>query len=129
MLQCSQSQVAEHPALIPCSTPDVRRYIKFDTFHPAVERGLPVTRVISRITLQEILADATERLAGKNLIENSANVVGFEEVTGASGKPCVRVMLEDGRTEEGDILIGADGIWSKVRSCSHNILYGVSCNF
>eukprot|EP00878_Enallax_costatus_P002900 GHUV01003094.1.p1 GENE.GHUV01003094.1~~GHUV01003094.1.p1 ORF type:complete len:280 (+),score=62.49 GHUV01003094.1:241-1080(+) len=89
-------------------------YIKFDTFHPAVERGLPVTRVISRITLQEILADATERLAGKNLIENSANVVGFEEVTDASGRQIVRVTLEDGRTEEGDILIGADGIWSKV---------------
>lgn len=29
-----------------------RRYIKFDTFHPAVSKGLPVTRVISRITLQ-----------------------------------------------------------------------------
>lgn len=29
-----------------------RRYIKFDTFHPAVDMGLPVTRVISRITLQ-----------------------------------------------------------------------------
>ena len=28
------------------------RYIKFDTFHPAVDMGLPVTRVISRITLQ-----------------------------------------------------------------------------
>lgn len=34
------------------------RYVKFDTFHPAVERGLPVTRVISRHTLQEVLADA-----------------------------------------------------------------------
>ena len=29
-----------------------RRYIKFDTFHPAVDKGLPVTRVISRVTLQ-----------------------------------------------------------------------------
>jgi hypothetical protein len=28
------------------------RYIKFDTYHPAVDKGLPVTRVISRITLQ-----------------------------------------------------------------------------
>lgn len=33
-------------------------YIKFDTFTPAAERGLPVTRVISRMTLQEILARA-----------------------------------------------------------------------
>lgn len=30
-------------------------YCKFDTFHPAVDRGLPVTRVISRIVLQVIL--------------------------------------------------------------------------
>jgi hypothetical protein len=37
------------------------RYVKFDTFHPAVDRGLPVTRVISRITLQEVLAAAVER--------------------------------------------------------------------
>lgn len=33
-------------------------YIKFDTFHPAVDNGLPVTRVISRVKLQEILARA-----------------------------------------------------------------------
>ncbi len=39
------------------------RYIKFDTFHPAVERGLPVTRVISRVKLQEILARAATRCA------------------------------------------------------------------
>jgi hypothetical protein len=32
--------------------PPPRRYVKFDTFHPAVDRGLPVTRVISRVTLQ-----------------------------------------------------------------------------
>lgn len=37
------------------------RYIKFDTFHPAVENGLPVTRVISRVKLQEILADSVVR--------------------------------------------------------------------
>lgn len=37
------------------------RYVKFDTFHPAVSKGLPVTRVISRLTLQQILAKAVER--------------------------------------------------------------------
>jgi zeaxanthin epoxidase len=61
----------------------VRRYIKFDTFHPAVSKGLPVTRVISRITLQEILADAVDRLCPPDkvgsIIRNSANVVSFQE--------------------------------------------------
>ena len=33
-------------------------YVKFDTFHPAADKGLPVTRVISRVSLQNILAKA-----------------------------------------------------------------------
>nr|ACN40781.1 unknown [Picea sitchensis] len=81
-------------------------YIKFDTFTPAAERGLPVTRVISRMALQEILA----RAVGQEIIENNSNVVDFED----DGTK-VTVRLEDGRHYEGDLLVGADGIWSKVR--------------
>lgn len=81
-------------------------YIKFDTFTPAVERGLPVTRVISRMTLQKILADAV----GEDIILNGSNVVGFED----HGEK-VSVLLENGQHFEGDLLVGADGIWSKVR--------------
>lgn len=51
------------------------RYIKFDTFTPAAERGLPVTRVISRMTLQQILA----RAVGDDVIKNESNVVAFED--------------------------------------------------
>lgn len=51
----------------------VIRYIKFDTFTPAAERGLPVTRVISRMALQEILA----RAVGEDVIMNASNVVDF----------------------------------------------------
>ena len=36
----------------------IHRYVKFDTFHPAVDLGLPVTRVINRVTLQQLLSDA-----------------------------------------------------------------------
>lgn len=81
-------------------------YIKFDTFTPAVERGLPVTRVISRMTLQQILAEAV----GEELIMNESNVVGFKD----DGNQ-VTVFLENGQSYEGDLLVGADGIWSKVR--------------
>ena len=41
------------------------RYVKFDTFHTAVDAGLPVTRVINRYTLQQILADAVIKYVGQ----------------------------------------------------------------
>lgn len=40
-----------------------------------MERGLPVTRVISRMTLQEILA----RAVGADVILNDSTVVDFTE--------------------------------------------------
>eukprot|EP00884_Botryococcus_braunii_P011805 jgi/Botrbrau1/20625/Bobra.113_1s0050.1 len=90
-------------------------YVKFDTFHPAVEKGLPVTRVISRVTLQNVLAKACRKIGGEDIICNDCHVVDFEEKVDASGNKTVWAVLEDGRRFEGDILIGADGIWSKVR--------------
>ncbi|XP_065873746.1 zeaxanthin epoxidase, chloroplastic [Euphorbia lathyris] len=81
-------------------------YVKFDTFTPAAERGLPVTRVISRMTLQQILA----RAVGEDVILNDSNVIDFED-TGDK----ITVRLENGQQFEGDFLVGADGIYSKVR--------------
>ncbi|XP_042470631.1 zeaxanthin epoxidase, chloroplastic-like isoform X1 [Zingiber officinale] len=86
-------------------------YTKFDTFTPAAERGLPVTRVISRMTLQQILA----RALGDDLILNDSNVVDFVD----NGDK-VTVVLENGQQHEGDLLVGADGIWSNVRK----VLFG-----
>ena len=37
-----------------------------------------------------------------------------QSVCQKTGKKVVTAILEDGRRFEGDILIGADGIWSKV---------------
>ncbi|CAK7337679.1 unnamed protein product [Dovyalis caffra] len=81
-------------------------YVKFDTFTPAAERGLPVTRVISRMTLQQILA----RAVGDEVIFNDSNVVSFHD----DGNK-VSVVLQNGQQYEGDLLVGADGIWSNVR--------------
>ena len=40
-----------------------------------MERGLPVTRVISRMTLQQILAQSV----GEEVILNESNVVNFKD--------------------------------------------------
>ncbi|XP_010257459.1 PREDICTED: zeaxanthin epoxidase, chloroplastic-like isoform X2 [Nelumbo nucifera] len=82
-------------------------FTKFDLLTPAVERGLPVTQVICRMTLQDILLDAV----GSDIVSNRSNVVDFVE---DSDK--VTVILKDGRQHEGDILVGADGMWSTVRA-------------
>ncbi|KAI7987403.1 hypothetical protein LOK49_LG13G02012 [Camellia lanceoleosa] len=66
-------------------------YCKFDTFTPTVERGLPVTRVISRMTLQQILAGAM----GEDVIMNDSNVVNFED----DGDK-VTMILENGQRYE-----------------------------
>ena len=143
---CSLPHVLLHAR---CVASIACRYIKFDTFHPAVDMGLPVTRVISRITLQvgkgaarwdvrcrpqplrrqatappphcwllvpapgqprvwpfaacrraelglavvrhcavqEILADACREIAGEDVIQNSVNIVDYEQgVDPATGK-------------------------------------------
>ncbi|KAA8515722.1 hypothetical protein F0562_018667 [Nyssa sinensis] len=82
-------------------------FTKFDLLTPAVRTGLPVTQVICRMALQDILVNAV----GHGMLSNKSKVVDFVE---DSNK--VTVILEDGRQFEGDVLVGADGIWSKVRS-------------
>ncbi|KAJ1421237.1 Zeaxanthin epoxidase [Sesbania bispinosa] len=115
-LEAIDSEVADEVMRLGCVTGDRINglvdgvsgswYVKFDTFTPAVERGLPVTRVISRMVLQGILA----RAVGEDIIINASNVVNFVD----DGNK-VTVELENGQKYEGDLLVGADGIWSKVR--------------
>ncbi|KAM0842470.1 hypothetical protein ACQ4PT_058359 [Festuca glaucescens] len=73
---------------------------------PLQLRGLPVTRVVSCMLLQEILS----RAVSDDAIMNDCNVVDFID----DGDK-VSAILEDGRKFEDDLLVGADGIQSKVR--------------
>ncbi|ONI20237.1 hypothetical protein PRUPE_2G004400 [Prunus persica] len=81
-------------------------FTKFDLSSPAVSRGLPITQVICRMELQDILVNAV----GLDIVRNNSEVVDFIEEPSK-----VTVILEDGRQYHGDVLVGADGIWSNVR--------------
>lgn len=65
-----------------------------------MDNGLPVTRVISRVELQGILAS---RLP-ESVIRNNARVVSFEDHGDG-----VTAVLDSGERVHGDILVGADG--------------------
>ncbi|KAF9665443.1 hypothetical protein SADUNF_Sadunf16G0123100 [Salix dunnii] len=80
-------------------------FIKFNLLSHAMKRGLPVTSVICRMALQDILLNAV----GLDIVRNKSKVVDFMQ---DSNK--VTVILEDGQHYDGDVLVGADGIWSKV---------------
>lgn len=84
-------------------------YAKFDLGTPAKTRGLPYTGVIERPDLQEIYLAALP----DGVLLNGHGVEGYETNNDGYG---LKVLLDDGSTVEGDVLIGADGIWSAVRA-------------
>lgn len=80
-------------------------FATFDLDSPARKRGQVSSVVIDRPILQDILL---ERVG--SCVTKGAEVVGSEQV----GER-VRVHLSTGRTVEGDMLVGSDGINSRVR--------------
>jgi 2-polyprenyl-6-methoxyphenol hydroxylase-like FAD-dependent oxidoreductase len=84
-------------------------YAKFDLGSPAEKRSMPYTGVIERPDLQNIYLNNLP----KGTVRNGDGVLGYEKNTKGHG---VLVKLESGATVEGDVLIGADGIWSAVRA-------------
>lgn len=82
--------------------------VKFDAATPARKCGLPLTLAINRVVLQDIFLKygiPSER------VKTSCAVTGYTNVEGGG----VQIALEDGSSVYGDILVGADGIWSSVR--------------
>jgi len=84
-------------------------YAKFDLASPAEARNLPYTGVIDRPDLQEIYLNSLP----EGVILNGDAVVSYQQNKNGHG---VRVVMESGKVVEGDVLIGADGIWSAVRA-------------
>ena len=75
-------------------------FYRFDTRKPCYENGLPLTLVIARYDLLEI-----QRLSAREYRDG-----------GGCAPRRVRATLTDGTVHEGDVLIGADGIRSKMRA-------------
>ncbi|KAK4414412.1 protein N-terminal asparagine amidohydrolase [Sesamum alatum] len=82
-------------------------FVKFDFLTPAIAKGIPITLMICRMELQRLLLNAV----GEDVVINNSKVVDF--VTDANK---VTVFLDNGQQYEGDILVGADGLRSTVRS-------------
>jgi zeaxanthin epoxidase len=88
-------------------------YAKFDLASPAEARGMPYTGVIERPDLQEIYL----KNLPEDTVRNGNGVVTYttDSVTGQ-----VTAELDNGEKVTGDVLIGADGIWSSVRATMHD---------
>lgn len=85
-------------------------YAKFDLESPAKARKMPYTCVVDRPDLQNALLEKVR----PNVV-NGAQIVSYKP-EGAG----VKVALKDGSSLHGDVLIGADGIWSSVRANMRN---------
>lgn len=84
-------------------------YAKFDLASPAKQRNMPYTGVIDRPDLQEIFLAALP----EGVVQNGNGVTSYEKHANGRG---VTVHMDSGESMECDVLIGADGIWSAVRS-------------
>lgn len=90
-------------------------YAKFDLATPAQDRKMPYTGVIERPQLQQIYLDALP----DGVVHNGDAVLKYHQNTPTDGPSTVTAILDSGAAIHGDLLIGADGIWSNVRATMH----------
>lgn len=88
-------------------------YAKLDLGGPAQKRGMPYTGIIDRPDLQKIYRDAIP--AG--VVQYNDSVTSYKIDPGGKG---VTAVTKSGATYNGDVVIGADGIWSNVRATMRN---------
>ena len=81
---------------------------KFDTGSPAIRSGLPLTRVVDRPALQATL----KHHLGPDHLHFGRSIIGYEILKNGT----VAIDVSDGTRTYGDVLVGADGIWSVVRA-------------
>jgi zeaxanthin epoxidase len=87
-------------------------YVRFDTRKPAKKDGLPLTLVLNRYVLLDILKNAID----PSNINLGKRVVSYnEQVDPTSGRKEVEVQFDDGTASTGDVVIAADGINSSIR--------------
>lgn len=84
-------------------------YAKFDLSTPAEVRNMPYTGVIERPDLQDIYLNNLP----KGIVQNGDGIEKYELNKNGYG---VKAIMSSGNVVEGDVLIGADGIWSAVRA-------------
>ena len=83
--------------------------VKFDAATPAKKCGLPLTLAINRVVLQDIFLKYG---VPQERVHTASKVISYNNLENGNG---VEVILEDETKIYGDILVGADGIWSKVK--------------
>ena len=87
-------------------------YLRFDTRKPAMKKGLPLTLVLNRYVLLDILK---KRVNPSNIVLGK-RVTHFEEVEDKeTGQKHQVVHFDDGTSTQGDVVVAADGINSNVR--------------
>lgn len=92
---------------------DGKRYqegwlVKFDAASPAIRCGLPLTLAVNRVVLQDIFLKYG---VPEERIHTNQRVLRYENLQDYG----VAAHLEDETVVYGDILVGADGIWSRIR--------------